>query len=282
MRFIGILIVILNVSCGAPKPPVYSFFVAGHTYGKAGVNNEGLHPPFKAEFPYIKSRPEVKFGVLTGDIVAPKPLLKDWIEVDADVKTLGVPVYFAVGNHDMENRPIYEERYGTTYQQFIQHNDLFIILDPNIDHWNITGEQLAFLKKTVEENKNNVDNIYVFFHQLLWKKTNSKYEKIRTNSSSGRAAKINFWTTIEPIFHGLPNQVFMFAGDLGAGSWANNLFYDQYDNITLVASGMGDGDGDNYIIVNVDENKLVTYDLICLNKEDQLCTKDLVDYKLTD
>lgn len=123
----------------------YSFFVAGHTYGQPGINNEGFHPPFKEKFEYIQSRGEIVFGVLTGDIVKPNPTEQDWDEIDADIIELGLPVYFAVGNHDMENRPLFESRYGITYYHFIYNSDLFIVLDPNIDGWNISGEQLVFL-----------------------------------------------------------------------------------------------------------------------------------------
>ena len=46
----------------------YSFFVAGHAYGKPGVNKKGFHLPFKDKFNYIQNRTEIKFGILTGDI----------------------------------------------------------------------------------------------------------------------------------------------------------------------------------------------------------------------
>lgn len=47
----------------------YSFFVAGHVYGSPGVDNAGVHPPFKNQFEYLKNDPTMKFGVFTGDIV---------------------------------------------------------------------------------------------------------------------------------------------------------------------------------------------------------------------
>ncbi len=256
---------------------LYSFFVAGHTYGAPGVNNVGFHPPFKQRFGYIQSRPEIKFGVLTGDIVSPNPTAQDWDEIDADIDTLELPVYFAVGNHDMENRELYESRYGDTYYYFKYKNDLFIILDPNLDGWNISGDQLQFLKDVVNENASQCDNIFVFFHQILWRESDNPFNYIHWNSDAGRADTINFWSEVEPIFRELTNNVFMFAGDLGA-SWASNVTYDHYDNITLIATGMGDGEGDNFIVVNVMANKDVEYDLICLGDTDLFCMGDLTDY----
>lgn len=259
----------------------YSFFVAGHTYGQPGVDNEGFHPPFKEKFEYIQSREEIVFGVLTGDIVKPNPIAQDWEEIDADIEGLGLPVYFAVGNHDMENRPLFESRYGDTYYYFIYQNDLFIVLDPNIDGWNISGDQLFFLQDAVAVNYQSVDNIFVFFHQMLWWESDNIYHSIFPNSFAGRDDEINFWTVIEPLFNNLPNNVILFAGDFGAASWSDNLMYDNYDNITFIGSGMGEGpyNGDNFVIANIGVDKSITYDLICLN-ENFYCLGELVDFDL--
>ena len=82
-----------------------------------------------------------KFGFFTGDIVATGSDSTDWIEVDNDVDSLGIPVYYTVGNHDMEDIPLYENRYGITYYSFKYNEDLFIVLDPNLAGWGIKNEQ---------------------------------------------------------------------------------------------------------------------------------------------
>ena len=135
----------------------YSFFVAGHSYGSPSVNSKGLHPPLKNKSPYLQSRLEIEFGVLTGDIVE-QPSIASWDSVDADINALGLPVYFAPGNHDMINRPLYESRYGDSYYHFLHHNDLFIILDPNIDGWNISGAQFSYLDSLLNSTSPLVDN----------------------------------------------------------------------------------------------------------------------------
>jgi len=93
----------------------YSFFIAGHSSGKFGENNVDLYPVFKEKFGYIQNREEMQFGFLLGDIGSPHKTAQDWDEEDADNNSLGFPVFFAVGNHDMENRPLYENRYGISY-----------------------------------------------------------------------------------------------------------------------------------------------------------------------
>jgi len=279
MKLIFSILILFTITLPTRSQDAYSFFIAGHVYGEPGVNNPGLHPPFINKFPYIQSRPEIQFGVFTGDIVSTNPSSQDWDEVDADISDLGLPVYFAVGNHDMENRPLYESRYGATYYSFTHENDLFIVLDPNLDSWNISGEQLTFFQNTINTNAASVNNIFILFHQLIWL-DNSRYSDIIPNSKEGKASSINFWTEIEPLCHQLDNNVFFLAGDIGAGAWCNDFMFDSYDNITLIASGMGEQDGDNFVILNIDTDKSVSYDLICLDTPNLECFGEIEDYDL--
>ena len=282
LKSLIVILLISNLYVFAQNNSVlYSFFVAGHTYGQPGINNVGFHPPFKQKFPYIQSRSEIEFGVLTGDIVSPFPNAQDWDEIDAEIDTLALPIYFAVGNHDMENRPLFESRYGITYFDFIYNNDLFIVLDPNIDGWSITGSQLLFLQNSVSDNYSSKENIFVFFHQILWRENTNQFNYINWNSAVGRINPVNFWSTVIPIFDAIPNDVYMFAGDLGA-TWSTDVTFDRFNNIKLIASGMGDQNGENIIVVNVDSNKSVNYDLICLSDTNLSCLGELTDYLTVD
>jgi hypothetical protein len=119
------------------------------------------------------------------------------------------------------------------------------------------------------------------FHQLLWWDSGNKYSKIKANSFEGRAASVNFWSEVEPLFHRLPNHVVFFAGDMGAASWSDDFMYDSYDNIELICSGMGENIGDNFVIVNVDQNKNVSYDLICLNDSTLECFGEIADHRIS-
>lgn len=262
-----------------PSSGLYSFFVAGHAYGKPGVNNIGVHPPFKDKFDFIRNDEFIDFGVFTGDIVL-SGTEQNWNEVDADISLLEHPVYFAAGNHDITDRALFESRYGQTYKSFIHHSDLFIILDPNIDNWNISGEQLQFLKDVLNSNYEQVENIFVFFHQVLWWSPNNIYQNISLNSLSGRADTINFWGEVEPLFSSLPNDTYMFAGDVGAFANECEFLYHKYNNITFIASGMGGESRDNIVIIDVLSDKTVSFRLIALNGNDMNSLGKLEDYVL--
>ncbi|MDD2634997.1 MAG: T9SS type A sorting domain-containing protein [Bacteroidales bacterium] len=276
-----ILLLLFISSTLFSQQEAYSFFAAGHLYGAPGVENIGFHPPFKAKFDYIQGREEIEFGVLLGDIVI-YGTQNQWGNVVADIDTLGLPCYIAVGNHDMYNPEFYFAVFGdTTYYSFSYKNDLFIILDPNIDNWNISGDQLSFLQNTLNIEAPNHHNVFVMMHQVLWWAPDNKYSGIVLNSTEGRDSEMNFWTEIEPLFHELENNVVMLAGDVGAASYASPFMYDKYDNITFVATGMGKGDTDNFVVVNVDENKNVGFELICLSGDDLYCFGDLTDYSIS-
>jgi len=265
-KLLLLLVVMLFAQCKESVHSSYSFFVAGHTYGKPNVNNRGFHPPFKAKFDIITSDAKIDFGVLTGDVVI-YATPQCWDDVDTDIALLDKPIYFAVGNHDIKNRALFESRYGVTYQSFIHKEDLFIILDPNLDHWNITGKQLEFLKKSLDSNRDEVTNVFVFFHQVLWWKQDDENETIVFNSFQDRADSINFFDTVEPLFKELTNPVYMFAGDVGATMKSDGYSYRTDANITYVASGMGGKINPNFVIVDVASNKEVSLRVIPLDVE---------------
>ena len=257
----------------------YSFFVAGHTYGKPGVDNIGFHPPFRQKFDLIKNDSSIQFGVLTGDIVS-AGTGKNWDEIDRDVEELGKVVHFTVGNHDMSDRQLYETRYGSTYYSYSYDKDLFIVLDPNIDGWNISHEQLQFLKNELQKKSGDADHVFVLFHQVLWWAPDNQFKNIDINSLEGRAEKINFWDEVEPLFHSLSVPVYLFAGDVGAHASGDEFMYYHYDNITLIASGMGGEARDNFVIVDVYNDKTVSFRLIALNGDDINALGKLEDYRL--
>ncbi|MDB2408715.1 metallophosphoesterase [Crocinitomicaceae bacterium] len=286
MKYIFLFLVLVLFSCDKNEdgtteesPISYSFFIAGHTYGTPGVDNDGLHPAFKNKFDLIQSDGHIDFGVLTGDIVI-TGTEQNWNEVDNDIIDLGLPVYFAAGNHDVTDRTLFESRYGQTYYSFVHQSNLFIVLDPNIDGWNISGNQLDFLENVLNTEAQNVNNIFVFFHQLLWWEPDNIYQNVVLNSFSGRADTINFWNEIEPLFNELAKPVHMFAGDVGAYYTGSEFMYHQYENITLIASGMGGNVRDNFIIIDVHEDASVSYRLIALNAPDISALGDLEDYTL--
>ncbi len=264
-RVIPLIALTLTLCYQARSQESYRFFIAGHTGGLSGLNNVGLHPPFTRTMEQYTQVGELDFGVLLGDMITRDPTALDWQEVLSDVESFQIPVHFAPGNHDLEDLALYKEYIGDRYYHFTHENDLFIVLDPLLDRWNISGEQLEYLQQVLNENFRQVDHIFVFFHQVLWWERENKYGKVRPNSKEGRAAQINFWDTVVPLFHALPNRVTMCAGDMGGAPWSHSLMYDRNENIEFIGTGMGSGRADNFVVIDVDERKKVSYEVVCLD-----------------
>ena len=126
------------------------------------------------------------------------------------------------------------------------------MLDGNINEWNISGEQLQFLKQSLPNKKDSTNNIFIFSHQLIWQSSSKpEFKKIKPNSLEGRSNNLNFWDEVFPLFSDLTNNVYFFSGDIGAFPNGNELFYAKYLNVTFVATGMGGGMRDNFLIVSV-------------------------------
>ena len=264
MAKISLLVICLSlISCGdAEKKNSYSFFVAGHVYGSPGTSERGLYKPFLVELLKLDSV-HYSFGVLTGDVVQ-NSTQEEWDILESDLDYLGVDIHFSLGNHDYKKPKLIKRKFKKTFYCFYRENDLHIILDPNLDEWNISGNQLEFLKETIKNNSELADNIFVYSHQLLWWAPDNKYHKIRINSPEGRATKINFWDEVAPLFRQLSIPVYMFAGDIGAAEWADDYSFDLDENIRFISSGMGEGKGDNFLNVKVLETKEVVIELISI------------------
>ena len=254
--------------------PNYSFFVAGHTYGNPVNFQFGLHPPFVNQIPFINNYPKIEFGVLTGDVV-PVSSQEYWDTALSDIGQLTMPIHIAAGNHD--RGPVFESMFDY-YYSFKKEEDLFIILSPI--NWNIEGDQKDFLTKTIDSNYLSVNNIFIFCHELVWWSPDNKFSNVKINYPSHYPGSTNYWSEIDPFLDALPNNVVIFAGDMGATNAASPYMYYKNDNVTLIGSGMGGGKKDNIIIIEVNQKGELNYKLFGINEQEPFEMAKLEDYEL--
>ena len=280
--FISLMFLIFLFGCSSPEKVEYSFFVAGHTYGNPleKGKNKGLYKPFNEKLTFINEQKNLKAGFLLGDVVWHH---NSWAEAERDIAEFNMPVHIVRGNHDGPLKK-FEGKFGKSYSSFIEHNNLFIILDPNLDKWNISGDQLIFLMNTLRNDGKHVNNIFIFSHQVLWY-SEKKLSKPAPNSLKNRDTETNFWTKIEPLLRNQEKPVYVFAGDVGAFSKERRkknhiieYFYYNYGNITYISTGMGGGVRDNFIIADVLNNGTVNFRLIHLNGDEMDDLGELEDY----
>lgn len=255
-----LLTVVLCFSCQREKS--YKFFVAGHTYGDPNIKRAGLHPPFVEYFPTLNADPEVELGFLTGDILKTYETTAFPDSVKADIAKISVPVHIAAGNHDIHE--LYPQYFGEYYYSFMHKGDLHIILAPGLDDWNIAGKQLGFLKQTLKKNAPKARHIFIYLHELIWWSPTNKYKDTKINYKPNYPGSSNFEEVVKPLLLSYTNDITIFAGDLGATAIVSSIMYDEVDNITLIASGMGSGVKDNIIVVTARDS--IKYEVVPLSK----------------
>lgn len=226
----------------------YTFFIAGHAYGSPSGNNLGIYPKFYKEL--LNKKNIFDFGILAGDVTRDGDY-KSWDFFDNQIKNFDYKIYIAPGNHDIgttknDERAIsFKKRYGNLYQSFKFKNDLFIILNPYENGWSIKNEQFNFLKKELQNNYQFVDNIIIITHPAIY--VNEEFN-IKVNSFAGAGKNINFWDEIYPLFKKYDNNYYVVAGDVGVFLNGFELYCKKFEKNIFLASGMGAGVYDNYLI----------------------------------
>lgn len=117
------------------------------------------------------------FVITTGDLIYGSATDLDLVNKEYDevlplVRSLGVPVYFAVGNHEIRgvqaNEDLYRRRvFPKLYYSFNYGNSHFVVLDSDIvgQEHKITGRQLAALENDLAKAQGKFAHLYVFEHQ---------------------------------------------------------------------------------------------------------------------
>jgi hypothetical protein len=271
------VLIFLNACNKEQEEPsiAYSFFVAGHVYGNPMTYQYGVHPALDSNLTYLNNYPNLKFGIFTGDVV-PIPTADYWDSLQADLNRLSIPYYIAPGNHDRGQE--FTQRYHDYYQTFNNGEDLFITLSPS--NWNIENEQLEFLQQTLNDNQDTSNTIFIFCHELIWWSPENIFNQVDINYTPHYPGSSNYWEVIDPLLRDRPNKVVLFAGDVGCNADKTPCMYYEYDNITLIASGMGSGDKDNLIICDVLIEGSYQFNLIHLDGNNKKGMGDLEDYTI--
>jgi hypothetical protein len=183
---------------------IYSFFSAGHTYGNPNNHHYRLHYPFSDFIPNINNNPKIDLGVLTGDVVVSSTSAY-WDSAQVDIDEFNIPIHIAAGNHDMGQE--YINRFSDYFYSFNHENDLFIILTPGLDAWNISGQQLTFLENVLDNNHAQVNNIFIFMHELIWWSPTNQYQNIDINYVPHYPGSTNFDTIIKPLLLSYSNNI---------------------------------------------------------------------------
>lgn len=234
----------------------YSFLLGGHLYGEYGYS---VFPSASllANIDTINSS-GARFFVSLGDNFRKCDTLQIANFLNSFAAKLQMPLFNAAGNTDLNNRELYEAKFGRTFYSFEYNEGLFVFLDVELDNGNITGEQWQFFFHTLQSAADGagIKNIFIFTHRCVWLVKNRDYQEVfKLAGFSGK--ENNFLTQIEPLLIPVSKSkaVFWVSGENGAGG-SLPLFYekDPEHNITYISVGIGDTDKDVLLRCTIDQS----------------------------
>jgi hypothetical protein len=247
----------------------FDFIVVGHIYG--GTDKEDHHPDeaLRSAIPAI-NQTNPAFLVSLGDMVQYSNTQDFDILDQTLLDHFMFPVFNTVGNHDVEDRSLYEARYGQSYYTFKYGPARFIFLDTEKKKCGLTEPQLEMLTGSVEDTlrDDKQHTLFVFMHKTLFfdNTTLAARKMPLALPNVGDCYDKPFWEIAISILLPAAAQkpVYVFAGDVGA--WGNlTPYYERNSEVplTMLMTGLGDTSQDNMIRVHVDD-KQVTLEAIFL------------------
>jgi hypothetical protein len=226
-------------------------------------------------------QPELVMSV--GDLIEgytkdKKEVTRQWREFQTFTARLQMPFFYVPGNHDITNKEmgeIWKDKFGRSYYEFVYRDVLFLCLNsedpPGKGYSNISADQIAWMKKALEDNK-SVKWTLVFLHKPIW--------IYPTANKMG-------WGEVEKLLKGRSYTVF--AGHVhkyqkfvrqgmnyymlattGGGSKLRGLEYGEFDHLVWVTMKK-----DGPVIANLLMDGILREDLRSISGDDEEGVKDL-------
>ena len=240
------------------------FLVAGHIYDKLDESSSYPAMTLLANLALFREE-DFDMLFLLGDIV--------WNSTNENFENLEkyfltqvkIPIFNAVGNHDVARREIYEERYGSTVYAFEYKQNLFIILDTNLKYYDLTSDEVTFIKSVITDKlqTKNITHIHILMHHVLFLEDEEIIGKQVIKPNSGDGASETFRKLIEDVLYpaSASAPLHIYAGDVGAFGNLSPLYKKSETHpIYFFATGLGNNEEDSVLIVeeNLDSTLSVT------------------------
>ena len=264
-----------------------NFLVAGHIYGKPGEDD--FHPAmtFLTNLALFRESGFDMFFFL-GDTVW-KPTDENFDLLDSFLlNQVDIPIFNAVGNHDVYRRDTYEKRYGETVYAFEFKDNYFIVLDTTLKYYDISESQIVFVKDMIERSKRsgNVKNIHILMHHLLFLEDTEILGKQVIKPNEGNGMSDTFRNFLDDVIYPASEiiPIYIYAGDVGAFESGNlSPLYKKSErhDVHFLATGIGNTDKDSVLIVEETLNgKIVITPFSLKGKEMQPIEEYDFDYWL--
>lgn len=247
-----------KVGLSSPKAEEFRFLVIGHGYGSPDQDDHLPSQTLLEKIPELQAM-DLAMLVSLGDIVQ-HSAAEDFDILDISLLSqVAFPVFNVPGNHDVEDRPAYEARFGRTFYSFRVGAARMVFLDTERENCAIDSEQQAMLSKALVAavKDQRTQNVFIFMHKTLFFK-NDQMVGLNRNKALPNVLECYGSENFPPILQKviLPaaqeKPVYLFAGDVGA--WGNlTPYYEKRPDASLimVMTGLGDTQNDAGILVTV-------------------------------
>jgi len=171
-----------------------------------------------------------------------------WDEFQSFVAKLKMPFFYVPGNHDLSNemqQRKWAERFGRKFYHFVYRDVLFLCLNSEDPVRHMSAEQIEYVRKALDENK-NVRWTLAFLHQPLWVFEDRAERTDKEEKPTG-------WDDIERLLQANGRQYTVFAGHIhsytkyvrhdrryivlastGAGSRMRGIPFGEFDHVAWV------------------------------------------------
>lgn len=268
---VALCAVLVGCGAGRDRAPVAAgagvFYVAGHAYGAHDGANVALHAPLLSTLERIGA-PAGTAIFFAGDFLRDCDE-KSWGVLEAQLAETGLQTFLVRGSH--ERRAFCTERIaarqgGLSYAVRIG-DALVIAVDSENPARTISAEQLAFVASALDREP-GVDTVFLVTHYLVWLSDGARYPNVKANQGSrlDRIVGSNYWSDVHPLLTRRPDVRFYWvAGDVAGRPDAIPAFYDRADNVTFIATGMGEVPEENLLRVTL-RGDAPAFDLVPLRE----------------
>lgn len=232
----------------------FRFLLAGHIYGD----------PYETSMPsgtFLAATPELSRScadlmLCLGDtfrIGVPECFDR----TQAALRRLPFPTFNAVGNHDVTRRDEYTARFGPTFGAFVHGGCLFVVLDTELQTWEIAGPQLDFLRAALQAAtvRSDLRAVFCCAHKLVFGHRQRYFEVLMGgNALDDLKGPNRFCQDVLPLLQPLAQRlpVYWFGGDIGTQrTLPAFLDRDPTSGVTFAAAGIGDLPRDCVLQVDV-------------------------------
>ncbi len=246
-------------------PSVYSFIISGHFHGASTNASTFPSSTIQASIDTLNSLNPL-FLMSLGDmfIDVNETYIHHYQKSLFD--KLKMPLFNAVGNHDVSNGNMYEKLFGKSYFSFRNGTEVFIILDTEKDDGSVMADQLAFLTDALKLSFSK--NIFIFSHRPVWAENSERYKKLFNGNTRTMFGSNNYENVVRPLLmkYSKEKNIYWVSGSLGGGP--ASFFYDKEiaTNITFMQTAIRDQQRDAVLRVNVADG-IVNFNGISLTGE---------------